>query len=191
MLKKEHNGLQGIQKIVNNKASMNWGLSNELKKAFPEAIAMKNQERISNSNILAPAKEGLAGFATGESNFFITVQRSKTRSGIATSLRFSIAQGLKDLSLLKSFVDFFGCGYVTKYKTRLLCEYIVTKFDHIVNYIIPFFDKYKIKGSKHKDFLSFKSAALIIKNKEHLNQNGVGLKNILLLKSKSKGTYLR
>lgn len=46
MLKKEHSGLQGIQKIVNNKASMNLGLSNELKKAFPEAIAMKNQERM-------------------------------------------------------------------------------------------------------------------------------------------------
>lgn len=29
MLEKEHSGLQGIQKIVNNKASMNWGLSNE------------------------------------------------------------------------------------------------------------------------------------------------------------------
>jgi hypothetical protein len=31
MLEKEHNTLQGIQKIVNYKVSMNWGLSNELK----------------------------------------------------------------------------------------------------------------------------------------------------------------
>jgi hypothetical protein len=27
MSKKEHSNLQGIQNIVNNKASMNWGLS--------------------------------------------------------------------------------------------------------------------------------------------------------------------
>ena len=49
----------------------------------------------------------MAGFSTGESNLFITVQKSKTKSGIATSLRFSIAQDLRDVSLLESFVDFF------------------------------------------------------------------------------------
>jgi len=62
----------------------------------------------------------MAGFSTGESNFFITVQKSKTKSGIATSLRFSIAQDSKDMSLLKSFVYFFGSGYVVKYKNRLV-----------------------------------------------------------------------
>jgi len=93
---------------------------------------------------------------------------------------------LRDLSLLESFVDFFKCGYVAKYKNRLVCEFIVTKIDHIVKHIIPFFDKYSIKGSKYEDFLDFKSAALIIKNKEHLNQDGVGLNNILLLKNKNK-----
>ena len=80
-------------------------------------------------------------------------------------------------------MDFFGCGYVAKYKNRLVCEYIVTKIDDIVNHIIPFFDKYKIIGSKHSNFLDFKSAALIIKNKEHLKQDGIGLNKILLLKN--------
>lgn len=37
MLNKEHNTLQGIQKTVNIKASLNLGLSNDLKKAFPKA----------------------------------------------------------------------------------------------------------------------------------------------------------
>jgi len=127
MLEKEHNTLQGIQKIVNHKVSMNWGLSNELKEAFPETIPVNKEERLNNYNILTSAKEWIAGFSTGESNFFITVQKSKTKSGIATSLRFSIAQDLRDLSLLESFVDFFECGYVTKYKNRLVCEFIVTK----------------------------------------------------------------
>ena len=71
-----------------------------------------------------------------------------------------------------------------KYKNRLVCKFIVTKIDHIVYNIIPFFDKHNIKGSKHGDFLDFKSTAFIIKNKEHLNQDGVGLKKILLLKTK-------
>lgn len=182
MSEKEHSTLQGIQKIVNNKASMNWGLSNELKEAFPDTIAVKKEQIVNNYNTLVSAKEWMAGFSTGESNFFITVQKSKTKSGIATSLRFSIAQDLRDVSLLESFVDFFGCGYVAKYKNRLVCEYIVTKIDDIVNHIIPFFDNYKIRGSKHSNFLDFKSAALIIKNKEHLKQDGIGLNKILLLK---------
>ena len=34
MLEKEHSTLEGIQKIVNIKSSMNWGLSIVLKEAF-------------------------------------------------------------------------------------------------------------------------------------------------------------
>jgi hypothetical protein len=166
---------------------MNWGLSNELKKAFPETIPSNKQERVNKYSIVGSAKEWVAGFSTGESNFFITVQKSKTKSGIAVSLRFSIAQDLRDLSLLESWVNFFECRYVAKYKNRLVCEFIVTKIDHIVNHIIPFFEKYSIKGSKYADFLDFKSVALIIKNKEHLNQDGIGLKKILQLKNKSRG----
>ena len=157
MSEKEHSNLQGIQSIVNIKASMNWGLSNELKEAFPDTVPVKKEDMVSNYNILVSAKEWMAGFSTGESNFFITVQKSSTKSGIANSLRFSIAQDSRDISLLESFVDFFGCGYVANYKNRLVCEFIVTKIDDIVNNIIPFFEKHKIIGSKYSNFLDFKS----------------------------------
>ena len=106
---------------------MNWGLSNELKEAFPYTVPIKKEDIVSNYNILVSAKEWIAGFSTGESNFFIRVQKSRTKSGIAASLRFSIAQDSKDISLLESFVDFFWCGYVAKYKNRLVCEFIFTK----------------------------------------------------------------
>ena len=124
----------------------------------------------------------MAGISTGEYNFFITVQKSKTKSGIATSLRFSIAQDTRDISLLESFVYFFGSGYIAKYKNRLVFEFVVTKIDDIVNNIIPFFEKHKIIGSKYSNFLDFKSAALIIKNKDHLKQDGIGMNKILWLK---------
>jgi hypothetical protein len=38
MLNKEHNTLDGIKKIVNLRASLNTGLSNDLKEAFPTTI---------------------------------------------------------------------------------------------------------------------------------------------------------
>lgn len=52
---------------------------------------------------------------------------------------------------------------MAKYKNRSVCEFIVTNIDHIVNHIIPFFEKYNIK---------------------HLKQDGIGLKNILQLKNR-------
>jgi hypothetical protein len=79
MLEKEHSTLEGIQKIVNIKSSMNWGLSNELKESFPNTIAVKREEIEKKYDTLLSAKEWIAGFATGESNFFISVQNSKTR----------------------------------------------------------------------------------------------------------------
>ena len=38
MSRKEHLTFEGLQQIVNFKASMNLGLSNELKKAFPNTM---------------------------------------------------------------------------------------------------------------------------------------------------------
>lgn len=86
--------------------------------------------------------EWVAGFSTGESNFFIAVQKSKTKSGLAVSLRFSVAQHSRDLLLLESLINFFNCGYIVNYEKRLLGEFVVAKIDHIIEHIIPFFEKH-------------------------------------------------
>ena len=193
MLDEGHHTLEGIEKIVNIRASLNTGLSDELKEAFPnwEAVSIKNlgnsiRNKISYSNI---HPDWLAGFAAGESNFFIAVQKAKTKSGISTSLRFSIAQHSSDLLLLESFVNLFVGGFVVDYTKRSICEFVVAKIDLILNYVIPFFEKHSILGSKHLIYLDFKSAAYIIKNKEHLNADKVGLNHILQLKKRITSLY--
>lgn len=46
-----------------------------------------------------------------------------------------------------------GAGrYVANYKNRLICEFIVTKIDHIIEHIIPFFEKHPILGSKYLNY---------------------------------------
>lgn len=131
----------------------------------------------------------LTGFATGESNFFIAVQKAKTNSGISTSLRFSVAQHTRDILLLENFIKYFGGGFVVSYTKRSVCEFVVAKIDLILNCIIPFFDKHPILGSKHLIYLDFKCAANILKYKEHLNKNGVGLEEILQLKKRITSLY--
>ena len=78
LLNKEHTTYEGLQEIVNIRSSLNLGLPNELKKAFPGTVPQIRPE-ILLKNISGPS--WLAGFATGESNFFIAVQKSKSKSG--------------------------------------------------------------------------------------------------------------
>jgi hypothetical protein len=182
MLEKQHTNLEGIQKIINKRASMNWGLSDQLKKAFPETIPVIREEKVNNYNTLVHSKPWIAGFSTGESNFFMAINKSKTKDNIYASLRFSIAQDLRNVDLLESFVDFFKCGYVVRYEKRSIAEFVVTRIDDIINHVIPFFEEYSIAGSKYSNYSSFKIAAFMVKNKEHLKDDG--LKEILLLKNK-------
>ena len=56
---------------------------------------------------------------------------------------------------------------------------IKNKFSSMSKYIILFFYL-----NKYLNFLYFKSAAYIIKNKQHLDKNGIGLEKILQLKNR-------
>ena len=103
MLNKEHTSIEGLRKIINIKIYLNTGLSDSLKNVFPHTIPINKLKGCSKNNTLHEnlRPEWVPGFSTGESNFFIAVQRSKTKSGISASLRFSIAQHSRDVSLLK------------------------------------------------------------------------------------------
>lgn len=92
MLKDEHKSIKGIQKIVNIKASLNTGLSKNLKEVFPHTIpiykdvSLTSTEETNKNNLLNP--KWVPGFCAGESNFYISVQESKTKVGFTTTLRF-------------------------------------------------------------------------------------------------------
>ena len=86
-------------------------------------------------------------------------------------MRFQLTQHIRDEQLMRSLVEYFDCGIITK---RLeVFDYRVTKFNDIINKIIPFFKKYPIKGVKYKDFNDWCKAAELIKNKSHLIREGL------------------
>lgn len=66
MENKEHLKIEGIKRLVGIKAKLNWGLTDELKEAFPENIS--EERSLINKNI--PNSEWLAGFTSGEGCFF-------------------------------------------------------------------------------------------------------------------------
>lgn len=96
----EHLSLAGIQKIVGIKASLNKGLSDELKKAFPN---FKQVDRPSTEFLQIPDPNWLAGFVCGEGCFLVGVAKSKfTKYGYQVRLFFSINQHNRDSQLMGS-----------------------------------------------------------------------------------------
>ena len=169
ILNNKHYTPEGLQKIINNKAAMNWGLSDNLKENFPLTVQTPRPIVTSDINNITP--EWVAGFcsptAQGESNFSIFI------TGKYASVRFSVSQDIRDALLLENLGIYLGCGIINKYKNRDVCELVVAKIDDIIMKIIPFFEKYPIKGSKYNNYIYFKEAAFIIKNKQHLTNNGM------------------
>jgi len=168
---KEHLTTEGLHKIVSFKASINRGLSETLKTAFPNTIPF-SRSLVINTEISHPY--WMAGFASGDGCFAVT--ENKSSSKIFVRLVFSISQNSRDESLIRSFVDFFDCG--TSYLSSLnqtMVSFQSYKFADNYEKIIPFFSKYKIRGIKSKDFEDWYKVAKIIKTKGHLTKQGFDL----------------
>lgn len=167
----EHLTTKGLQQIVNLRASMNNGLSDKLKEAFP------NTEPVQRPSVVAQEIKDphwLAGFTDGEGCFFINTRKSLAYNlGRQVVLMFSIAQHSRDADLLRYFCDFFACGGYYPRSNRDEGNFSVTKFSDIELKIIPFFLKYPLHGIKALDFADFCKAVEIIKAKEHLTNEGL------------------
>lgn len=168
---KEHNTLEGLTKIVALKASLNKGLNDKLKAAFPTIVAV---ERSQFDNALIQDPNWVAGFTSGEGCFLVSIFKSNTLTGFAVKLRFNLIQHSRDTQLMKSLVDYLGCGrYVTGPEGYNHCEFIVSNLSDITKTIIPFFEKYSIRGNKLLDFSDFCKVAKIMENKAHLTTEGL------------------
>ena len=108
---KKHLSKEGVKELLSIRASMNLGLSDSFKEAFPDITPVRRPvvplvEQFSNID-----PNWMLGFSEGESCFFIGVNKSNcTKSGYQVQLKFLISQNLRDAELLKLFIDFFNCG---------------------------------------------------------------------------------
>lgn len=171
MILKEHTKLVGFEKLVAIKASLNKGLSDELKAALPNIIPENRQEI---GNVIAIDPEWIAGFVDAEGCFQAEVKKSQSvKTGYQVLLRFSIGQHNRDLALMQTLIQKFGCGYVIPKHSVPVVEYRVTKFSDILEIIIPFFEKYPLRSAKYEEYLDFCKIAEIVKNRAHSTQEGL------------------
>jgi LAGLIDADG endonuclease len=187
MDKGEHLTKDGLIKIISIKASLNKGLSDNLKLYFPNVIG------IERSNIDLPINidyNWIAGFFSGECCFLINISKAlENKIGYSVFLRVSVNQHVRDKLLLKALANIIDCGNVYKHSKDAIV-FMVFKIEDINNKIIPFFNKYKIKGIKYLDFIDFCVVAKLINEKTHLTKQG--LEKIILIKSKlNKARYFK
>jgi len=144
---KQHTSIEGLQNIINIRASMNKGLSKKLLLSFPNTIPYP-RSKIQFNKIINP--NWLIGFIDGEGCFYIKPQK------FGFSVNVSISQHSRDKNLLKGIAQYLNCGIIEKPNTRPnTTVFIVYKFEDIRNKIVPLFKNYPLQGVKYQDFLDF------------------------------------
>lgn len=168
MNSKRHLTEEGLLEIVNIIASMNKGLSQTLKEAFPASVPVTRPLiEGETQKILNPY--WLAGFVTGEGCFYIKQRKSVHNQNIV-ELIFIIGQHSKDKALIQSFVFYLGVGRFSL--SKKVAYYTCSKLSDNLSKILPFFQKYPILGIKSNDFNDWKKACEIVKAKDHLKEGG-------------------
>lgn len=187
MQRGEHLTVEGLQKIVNIRASLNKGLSTSLVEAFPNNTPVLRPSLPVSNTKLHP--QWVAGFTSGDGSFKVSIRESKLyKAGSRVALIFVLTQHIRDELLLKSLIDFFKCGHTYSYKDYV--EFRCQSFIDIYEKILPFFFKYPILGIKAQDFYDWAKIAKMIQTKVHLTNEGLDqIRKIRI--GMNKGRYLK
>ena len=171
ILLNKHSDIQGLNQFLNIRSSMNNGLSDKLKLAFPKFKPVERPSII-NESIFDPY--WLVGFVDGEGNFYVNMKKSSSKLGYQVILVFSIYQHSRDSLLLKILINFLECGYVEIPSTRLhSAKFVVYKFSDITEKLLPFFKKYPLRTVKLLDFDDFIKVSDLMKEGSHLTKEGI------------------
>jgi hypothetical protein len=117
--------------------------------------------------------EWVVGFVDGEGCFHVGIAVHKEMTlGVQVLPEFTVVQHKRDVQLLVSMKDYFGCGVVrVNHGDRM--AFRVRKIEHLRDIIIPFFTKHPLKSKKAHDFDLFKEVLSLMKSGAHLSNSGL------------------
>lgn len=164
----EHLISSGLSEIINIRASINLGLSPELKAAFPLHVPVV-RPLVETTEI--PHSQWVVGFTSGEGCFYVVTSPSVTsKVGFNVRLRFIISQHIRDKKLMTALTAYFNCGVIEINKNMVYFK--VTNFSDNLEKIIPVFKENGLVGIKQNDFNCWSEVAAIMKTKGHLQIEG-------------------
>ncbi len=114
----------------------------------------------------------LAGFADGEGSFNVSIRRREDHTlGWQVALIFNVSQ--KESYILSQFKKHLGCGRLQE-RHDGVCYYVCSNPSSIIDRIIPFFKKYRLRSqSKRKNFSIFCTISELVVKKRHLTPEGL------------------
>ena len=135
-----------------------------------------------NKNTFYLNPDYLTGFVDGEGCFSLSIyKQSKNLTGWQVKPIFSISLHNKDIKLLEAIQRTLKTGKIYKHGVDSI-QYRVSYLKNL-QIITDHFDNYPLITQKRADYLLFKQAITIIKNKEHFSIEGllklVGIKATL------------
>ncbi len=117
--------------------------------------------------------EWITGFVDGEGCFHVGINRhEEMTTGYQVLPEFTVVQHQRDVQILYALKSYFGCGVVrSNHGDRM--AYRVRGIDHLLQRIIPFFEKHPLKSKKRLDFEKFRFILNQMKSGFHLSSEGI------------------
>lgn len=115
----------------------------------------------------------ITGFVDGEGCFYVGINKHPEMTAKYQVLpEFTVVQHKRDIQILYALKAYFGCGVVrTNHGDRM--AYRVRNKDHLLQIIIPFFEKHSLKTKKRINFQKFRRILLLMQKREHLKVEGI------------------
>lgn len=168
MNKGAHLTMDGLQQIINIKASMNLGISDTVKSEFN----VKPAKRPVIKTTSIPDPNWVSGFVSGEGNFDAGIRKSTNVIGSRVYLRFRLSQHVRDTQLMELIIEYLGAGRLELDSRNPVAYLVIGKFSDLAQIIIPFFNKYPIQGIKHLDYQDWCKIANLITLGLHITNEG-------------------
>ncbi len=117
--------------------------------------------------------EWIVGFVDGEGCFHVAINRHQEMTlGYQVLPEFTVVQHERDVQILYALKKHFGCGVVrVNHGDRM--AYRVRGFEHLMERIVPFFEKHQLKTKKRVDFQKFRRVLLMVEKGKHLTPEGL------------------
>jgi LAGLIDADG endonuclease len=152
---------------------------------LPESYSSDNSSAADNQQERLIKIGWITGFVDGEGCFSIHVVRQPHRenrrgykTGFQVAHQFVVTQGAKSIECLQMMQRYFDVGRLhcnRRYDNHKehLYQFVVSKRSDLLETIIPFFQRYPLRTSKHSDFEKFVKCMGVIQTNAHLTHRGL------------------
>lgn len=119
----------------------------------------------------------ISGFCAGEGCFHISILKNNSPLGYQVLPEFVVTQHERDVQILEALKKHFGSGVVRLSRgknsgSRVMC-YRMRDSKVMRSKLIPFFETYLLKTTKHINFLKFRDVLLMMEMEKHLTPEGL------------------